>query len=140
VDHTDRLSKAGWVAEVSSTVVPKCSVSSLSASRIGTSKAIGSACTSSSTSTALASRCSLRDRAGLRPNKESNSWTVVVTTNGASQFSAASRNRSPRSASSNSACEWCSSTVCSPSNRRYTPAFCSVIVRNGTATITRALW
>jgi len=137
---------SGCVADDSTTVAPKCPASRRSASASGTSRPCGKACTSSSTITELASRCTFRIRDGFRPNSDSNSWTVVVTTNGASQFSAASRRqRSSAQPPSRSTCEWCSRTTgCPPgspgsSSRRYTPAFCSVMVMKGTATITRTL-
>ena len=90
-------SSAGCVAVQSTTVTPKFSASVFRPSSKGVSKCAGSVCTSSSTITECASRCSLRQAPGRLENRLSKSCTVVVTTSGASQFCAASRRHSSAS-------------------------------------------
>ncbi|BAQ46196.1 hypothetical protein Maq22A_c15165 [Methylobacterium aquaticum] len=98
--------------------------------------------------------CSLRQRAVRLAYRLSNSCTAVVTTTGASQFSAARRNRetgsrpvpSSRVPSSRdraaAACQskvaWCSRMpASSPSAVRNTAAVCSMIAVNGATWTTR---
>ncbi|WP_186782236.1 hypothetical protein [Streptomyces sp. CBG9] len=100
--NCDNDQNAGCVADASTTDTPKCSTSSRNTLKIGTSNRSGSACTSSSTITDPASRCSFRIAEGFRENSDWNNWTVVVTTTGASQFSAASRPHAPSAPSPSS--------------------------------------
>ena len=76
----------------------------------------GSVCTSSSTITLPAIRCSFRHLEVRRANSDSKNCTLVVTTSGESQF--CELRRATRLSSSGSMLLWCSSTMSSPSSAK----------------------
>ena len=130
-------SNAGCVAVHRTTMTPYFRASSASAAVNGFRYGMGSVCTSSKMSTLLARLCSLRQRAGLLANRDSNSCTVVVAMTGASQFSAASILRYSAgfglSEKRYSALLWCSMTFSVPKIFSNVSAFWSMMDVYGAA-------
>jgi hypothetical protein len=91
---------------------------------------LGGSCWASSRISTLPARlCSLRQREVRAANRDSNSWTLVVTTSGASQFSQARREARFRRRAL-SAWLWCSTTVAAKRGEdpRNTSAVCSMML------------
>ena len=90
-------SNAGCVAVQRTAVQPRDDASCPSIEHVGATRSGGSVWHSSSMTTLRATLCSLRQRPGLFENRLSKNCTLVVTTTGASQFSA--RGQRPPAAS-----------------------------------------